>query len=183
MQRSLATPEFTAGLALFRTDPDAKTQYELGKLLLERGHAKEPIEHLEAAARLTRQRPLHPPSAPRRLGPKESRIAEADCELELYKKSMPKGESAPRHNRSRAHDILLPGTLLIAFNSKHLANSFLLSLLSANLAFAQGGHPTPSPPPPGAKSIKCSGRPIPQDRKSTRLNSSHLKLSRMPSSA
>jgi enediyne biosynthesis protein E4 len=55
-----------------------------------------------------------------------------------------------------------PGTLLIALCSKDLAKSFLLLLLSANLAFAQGGHPTPSSPPPGAKSAKCSGRPIPQ---------------------
>jgi enediyne biosynthesis protein E4 len=33
-----------------------------------------------------------------------------------------------------------------------------------NIAAAQtgGGHPTPAPPPPGAKSTKCSGRPVPQ---------------------
>ena len=39
---------------------------------------------------------------------------------------------------------------------------------------------------PGERSIwivKPNGRERPQDRKSTRLNSSHLKLSRMPSSA
>ena len=29
-------------------------------------------------------------------------------------------------------------------------------------AFAQSGHPAASPPPPGAKSTKCSGRPVPQ---------------------
>jgi hypothetical protein len=34
--------------------------------------------------------------------------------------------------------------------------------LAINLASAQSGHPAPSPPPPGAKSIKCSGRPVPQ---------------------
>src|SRR6516164_4378453 len=28
--------------------------------------------------------------------------------------------------------------------------------------FGQGGHPTPSPPPPGAKAVVCTGRPIPQ---------------------
>jgi hypothetical protein len=37
-----------------------------------------------------------------------------------------------------------------------------LLLLAAGLAHAQGGHPQPSPPPPGAKSTKCSGRPVPQ---------------------
>jgi len=51
---------------------------------------------------------------------------------------------------------------LIAPLLKHLAKSLLLLGLSANLALAQGGHPTPSPPPPGAKSTKCSSRPIPQ---------------------
>ena len=70
--------------------------------------------------------------------------------------------SAAEDSRWGARDILLPGTLLIALSSRRLAKSFLLLLLSANLTFAQGGHPTPSPPPPGAKSTKCSGRPIPQ---------------------
>ena len=51
---------------------------------------------------------------------------------------------------------------MIAPLLKHLAKSLLLLGLSANLALAQGGHPTPSPPPPGAKSTKCSSRPIPQ---------------------
>lgn len=65
--------------------PDhAKTQYELGKMLLDRGEVKEAIEHLEAAARLT---PLadyihYQLQAAYR---KESRIADADRELELYK--------------------------------------------------------------------------------------------------
>jgi hypothetical protein len=43
-----------------------------------------------------------------------------------------------------------------------LGNSLTLLLLAAGLARAQGGHPQPSPPPPGAKSTKCSGRPVPQ---------------------
>ena len=34
--------------------------------------------------------------------------------------------------------------------------------MCVNLAYAQSGHPAPSAPPPGAKSTKCSGRPIPQ---------------------
>ncbi len=34
--------------------------------------------------------------------------------------------------------------------------------LSGGLLQAQEGHPPPVPPPPGAKSTKCSGRPIPQ---------------------
>ena len=38
----------------------------------------------------------------------------------------------------------------------------LLFLGAAQLAFAQGGHPTPSPVPAGAKAAVCSGRTIPQ---------------------
>jgi enediyne biosynthesis protein E4 len=38
----------------------------------------------------------------------------------------------------------------------------LLSVWVANIAFGQGGHPTPAPPPPGAKAVICAGRPIPQ---------------------
>ena len=35
-------------------------------------------------------------------------------------------------------------------------------LCCLNVATAQSGHPTAPPPPPGAKSTKCSGRPVPQ---------------------
>ena len=35
-------------------------------------------------------------------------------------------------------------------------------LLAVRIAAGQGGHPTPSPPPAGAKSTKCVGRPVPQ---------------------
>jgi enediyne biosynthesis protein E4 len=38
----------------------------------------------------------------------------------------------------------------------------MVLFLGARMAWAQGGHPAPSPPPPGAKSAKCSGRPVPQ---------------------
>jgi enediyne biosynthesis protein E4 len=39
----------------------------------------------------------------------------------------------------------------------------LLLLLEGNIfLWAQGGHPTPAPPPPGVKPINCQGRPIPQ---------------------
>jgi len=51
---------------------------------------------------------------------------------------------------------------LIESVSKRFAKALFLLSLSADLACAQGGHPVPSPPPPGAKSAKCSGRPIPQ---------------------
>lgn len=54
MHWSEATAGFTARPTLVPTDANAKTQYELGKMLPERGQTKEPIEHLEAAARLTR---------------------------------------------------------------------------------------------------------------------------------
>src|SRR5260221_11074532 len=37
-----------------------------------------------------------------------------------------------------------------------------IASLALNIAAAQSGHPTPSPPPPGAKATKCSGRPVPQ---------------------
>jgi enediyne biosynthesis protein E4 len=40
--------------------------------------------------------------------------------------------------------------------------SSMIVFLGAHLTWAQGGHPVPSPPPPGAKSSKCSGRPVPQ---------------------
>ncbi len=43
-----------------------------------------------------------------------------------------------------------------------IAKPLALLFLAAGLAHAQGGHPAPSPPPPGAKSTKCSGRPVPQ---------------------
>jgi hypothetical protein len=39
---------------------------------------------------------------------------------------------------------------------------WLLVLQMSLAAYAQGGHPTPSPPPPGVKEMKCSGRPVPQ---------------------
>jgi enediyne biosynthesis protein E4 len=43
-----------------------------------------------------------------------------------------------------------------------LSPMVLASLCVAAAAFCQGGHPTPSPPPPGAKSVVCAGRTIPQ---------------------
>jgi hypothetical protein len=46
-----------------------------------------------------------------------------------------------------------------------LPKSFRLGLLlhfSASLAYAQGGHPQAAPPPPNAKTIKCTTRPVPQ---------------------
>ncbi|HXY24702.1 MAG TPA: tetratricopeptide repeat protein [Candidatus Acidoferrum sp.] len=62
----------------------AKSQYELGKILLDRGEVKEAIEHLEAAARLSPETDYvhYQLQAAYR---KESRIADADRELELYK--------------------------------------------------------------------------------------------------
>ncbi len=38
----------------------------------------------------------------------------------------------------------------------------MILLLAVPFAWTQGGHPVPSPPPPGAKSTKCNGRPVPQ---------------------
>jgi len=45
---------------------------------------------------------------------------------------------------------------------KKSAKSLTISLLCLTLLQAQEGHPPPVPPPPGAKSTKCTGRPIPQ---------------------
>ena len=45
---------------------------------------------------------------------------------------------------------------------RQLAQSFTISVLSISLLQAQEGHPPPVPPPPGAKAVTCSGRPIPQ---------------------
>jgi hypothetical protein len=49
------------------------------------------------------------------------------------------------------------------------ANSFrafsclsILLLFFARCAHAQGGHPAPPPPPANGKTVKCSGRPVPQ---------------------
>ncbi len=67
------------------TNPDyANAQYQMGKILLERGQVKEAIAHLEAAARLNPQTDYvhYQLQAAYR---KESRTAEADRELELYK--------------------------------------------------------------------------------------------------
>jgi hypothetical protein len=45
---------------------------------------------------------------------------------------------------------------------KYAAKSLAFVFLAVGIAHAQGGHPQPAPPPPGAKSSKCAGRPIPQ---------------------
>jgi hypothetical protein len=46
----------------------------------------------------------------------------------------------------------------------HLSGLRFVALASCifNFAEAQSGHPVAPPPPPGAKSSKCSGRPVPQ---------------------
>jgi hypothetical protein len=43
-----------------------------------------------------------------------------------------------------------------------ILRSLAILSLSANFTWAQSGHNAPSIPPPGAKSTKCSGRPVPQ---------------------
>jgi hypothetical protein len=51
-------------------------------------------------------------------------------------------------------------------NRRHFYLSVLRSIAVAfcifSFAEAESGHPTPTPPPIGAKSTKCSGRPVPQ---------------------
>ena len=48
--------------------------------------------------------------------------------------------------------------------SSNLLQSFAILFCAMSVAAAQmgAGHFTPAPPPPGAKSTKCSGRPVPQ---------------------
>jgi tetratricopeptide (TPR) repeat protein len=65
--------------------PDhANAQYELGKILLDRGQLVEAVEHLEVAARLSPQSDYmhYQLQAAYR---KQARLADADRELALYK--------------------------------------------------------------------------------------------------
>jgi enediyne biosynthesis protein E4 len=48
------------------------------------------------------------------------------------------------------------------FSLNKSVKSLTVVFLCLSLLHAQEGHPPPVPPPPGAKSMKCSGRPIPQ---------------------
>ena len=57
-----------------------------------------------------------------------------------------------------------------------------LNVISSNLANAQSTH-TPGGGPYKRRDVVFQSTPVARDRKSTRLNSSHLRLSRMPSSA
>jgi hypothetical protein len=43
-----------------------------------------------------------------------------------------------------------------------IVRSFAVTICSCQLLLAQSGHTVAPPPPPGAKSTRCSGRPIPQ---------------------
>jgi len=72
----------------------ANSQYQWGKILLDRGQLKEAVEHLEAAVRLSPQTDYmhYQLQAAYR---KESRLADADRELEIYKELKAK---------QRAHD-------------------------------------------------------------------------------
>ncbi len=51
--------------------------------------------------------------------------------------------------------------MVILLNSTSL-RFLATSLLASSLALAQSGHPIAPPPPPGARSTKCSGRQVPQ---------------------
>src|SRR5262249_29593409 len=53
--------------------------------------------------------------------------------------------------------------LVFAFlDVNKIIRAFTISLLCASVASGQEGHPPPALPPPGAKSTRCSSRPIPQ---------------------
>jgi enediyne biosynthesis protein E4 len=52
--------------------------------------------------------------------------------------------------------------LLITPSWKRPAKMGMILFLATRLVYAQGGHPQPVPPPPGAKSSKCTARLIPQ---------------------
>jgi hypothetical protein len=62
-----------------------------------------------------------------------------------------------RIHREASKDDILNRRIAFGF-----LNASLLGLSTAHLAMGQGGHPTPSLPPPGAKAVVCAGRPIPQ---------------------
>jgi tetratricopeptide (TPR) repeat protein len=77
------------------TDPNhANAQYQLGKIMLDRGRLPDAIEHLEAAERLSPQTDYihYQLQAAYR---KQSRIADADRELALYKDLKSKQREAP----------------------------------------------------------------------------------------
>ena len=81
--------------------PDhANAQYQLGKILLDRGKTQEAVTHLEVAARLQPQTDyLHYQlQAAYR---KENRIADADRELDIYKQ-------IKAASRDRAADAVKP---------------------------------------------------------------------------
>jgi predicted Zn-dependent protease len=85
MQQSKTDDAVTLFRQVIAAHPDyANAQYELGKILLDRGQASDAVTHLEAAARLEPQTGyLHYQlQAAYR---KENRIADADRELEIYK--------------------------------------------------------------------------------------------------
>jgi hypothetical protein len=52
--------------------------------------------------------------------------------------------------------------LRLSCTGSSIFRSLAVLSLSANLVWAQSGHNAPSAPLPGAKSTKCSGRPVPQ---------------------
>jgi Flp pilus assembly protein TadD len=62
----------------------ANAQYQVGKILMDRGNLKEAVEHLEIATRLSPQSDYmhYQLQAAYR---KEARISDADRELEIYK--------------------------------------------------------------------------------------------------
>ena len=75
--------------------------------------------------------------------------------------SKPERASAP-YRPTRIHDDTHYENCLSRKYFKAIAMLPLLLLIVNGRAHAQGGHPVPTPPPPGAKSTKCSGRPVPQ---------------------
>ncbi len=56
----------------------------------------------------------------------------------------------------------------------------LLLHFSASLACAQGGHPQAPPPPPNAKIVKCSARPVPQFEDVTAKTGHYFSTHRRP---
>ncbi len=78
---------------------DAQAQYQLGKMLLDDGKAKEAVPYLEEAARLSPKTDYvhYQLQAAYR---KEARIADAEREMALYKelKAKNREQTAPRSN-------------------------------------------------------------------------------------
>jgi hypothetical protein len=69
---------------------------------------------------------------------------------------------APKREANENACVPVRGTGLKRKRAGRGTRSIFTLLLYGGLAFGQEGHPIPAPPPPGAKAVECTARPIPQ---------------------